>query len=47
MRLGTQPLVAQYELAARARGEDALGVGVAAAARVAFGRDQHMLAESG
>ena len=46
MRLRALPLVAQHELAPGAGREHALGVGVAAAARVTFGRDQHMLGES-
>ena len=45
MRLRALPLVAQHELPAGAGGEHALGVGMAAAARVTFGRDQHMLGE--
>src|ERR1019366_4555512 len=44
-RLGAQPLIAQHELPTRAGGEHAIGVGVAPAAGIAFGRDQHMLAE--
>jgi len=46
-RLRAQPLVAQDETAVAPGGEHALGVGVAAPAGVAFGRDQHMLAERG
>ncbi len=45
--LRATPLVAQDELAAGARGEHAFGVRVATPARVAFGRDQHVLAERG
>jgi hypothetical protein len=41
------PLIAQQELAARAGGEHTLAVGVPAAARVALGSDQHVLAERG
>jgi CHAD domain-containing protein len=45
--LRAQPLLAQRQAPACACGEHALGVRVAAAARVAFRGDQHMLAESG
>ena len=47
-RLRAQPLVAQHAAARRARAASThVGVRVAAAAGVAFGRDQHMLAERG
>ena len=46
-RLGAQPLIAQHELSPRARAHHARGVRVAAAAGVAFGGDQHVLAERG
>jgi CHAD domain-containing protein len=45
--LGAQPLVAQYQLSPFARIHHAFGVRVAAAAGVAFRRDQHVLAERG
>jgi CHAD domain-containing protein len=45
--LGAQPLVAQHQLPPFARAHHALGVRVAAAAGVAFGGDQHVLAERG
>jgi CHAD domain-containing protein len=45
--LGAQPLVAHRQLAPFARAHHALGVGVPAAAGVAFGGDQHVLAERG
>jgi CHAD domain-containing protein len=45
--LRAQPLVAQHELATRAGCDYAVCVGVATPTRIAFGRDQHMLAERG
>src|SRR5271165_4097118 len=46
-RLGPQPLVPEHQLTAGTRGQDALGMGMAPAARVAFGGDKHMLAQGG
>jgi hypothetical protein len=43
-RLGALPLIPEHELTARTRPQDTLAVGVAAAARVTLGRNQHMLA---
>jgi hypothetical protein len=45
VRLRAQPLITQHELAPGPGREHALGVGVAAAAHVTFGRDPHMLGE--
>jgi CHAD domain-containing protein len=42
---GPRPLVAQHQLTTSTGGHDARAVGVAATARVAFGSDQHVLAE--
>ncbi len=43
-RLGALPLVLEHELPARTGPQDTLAVRVAAAASVALGRNQHMLA---
>jgi hypothetical protein len=45
VRLRTQPLVMQHQLPLRAGGEHALRMRVPAAARIALGGDQHVLAE--
>ena len=44
--MGAPPLVGEHQPAGGARLHDARGVGVPATARVAFGHQQHMLAES-